>query len=502
MRALALAGVVAVVLAVASVWGSFVAGGSDSYCYVHQAERWASGQLQVVEPLALDAPWPDAPLAFAPVGHRPSPTRPGAIVPICPSGLSIAMVPFLWLGGPGAVFLVVPLFGILLVLATDAVGRRFGSRIGLASSALVASSPVFLYQLVQPMSDVPAAALWMLAVAFTTATTRHHGAMAGLAASAAILVRPNLLPLGVVMGLFLLLRPERRWRARLYDAVEYAACCVPGCLLVVLIQQALHGSPFASGYGPADTIFALSNVIPNAARYPAWLIETETPFIAIAAVAPFLLPGGLTWLLGGLILVNLGLYLPYAVFEDWSYIRFLLPTLPLVLILAVAVLDGVCRRVGLRRTHGVLAVTTVVLMAFTWCEAREHNVFRLRDLEARFERTGLFVDRRLPRNALVVTSGHSGSVRFYAGRRTLTWDGLPPEWLDRALAFVRTQGFEPYLLLESWEEPFFRSRFKGSPIGELDWPPMAEVASQIRIYEPEGRERYRQGTIAPTEYAP
>ena len=60
-------------------WGSWVAGGSDSYCYVHQAERWADvfGQLargrlaglQVPEPLALDAPWPDAARAFAPSGH-------------------------------------------------------------------------------------------------------------------------------------------------------------------------------------------------------------------------------------------------------------------------------------------------------------------------------------------------------------------------------------------------------------------------------------------------
>src|SRR5688572_21842608 len=152
MRSLVLMCVVAAVLAVAGRWGSFVAGGSDSYCYVHQAERWASRRLQVVEPPALEAPWPNAALAFAPPGHRPSPTVPGAIVPICPPGLSIAMVPFLWLGGPGAVFFVVPLFGALLVLATDSVGRRFGARIGLASAVLVAASPTFLYQLVQPMS--------------------------------------------------------------------------------------------------------------------------------------------------------------------------------------------------------------------------------------------------------------------------------------------------------------------------------------------------------------
>ncbi len=42
MRGLALAALAVVVLGAAARWGSFVAGGSDSYCYVYQAERWAA----------------------------------------------------------------------------------------------------------------------------------------------------------------------------------------------------------------------------------------------------------------------------------------------------------------------------------------------------------------------------------------------------------------------------------------------------------------------------
>ena len=167
MRVVLIALLAAVVTA-GLCWGSFVAGGSDSYCYLHQAEGWASGVLQVPEPMALDAPWPDAPLTFAPAGHRPSPTVPGAIVPICPPGLSMAMAPFVALAGIDAAFLIVPLFGALLIGATWAVGTRFGPHIGLASACMAACSPVFLYQLMQPMSDVPAAALWMAAVAFVT----------------------------------------------------------------------------------------------------------------------------------------------------------------------------------------------------------------------------------------------------------------------------------------------------------------------------------------------
>ena len=72
---IAIAMLLAAVVAAGLHWGTFAVGGSDSYCYVHQAQGWSTGRLQVVEPLALDAPWPDAPLTFAPAGHVPSPNR-------------------------------------------------------------------------------------------------------------------------------------------------------------------------------------------------------------------------------------------------------------------------------------------------------------------------------------------------------------------------------------------------------------------------------------------
>src|SRR4051812_34814234 len=154
MRGLLLNVLMLAVMGVAIRWNSWVAGGADSYCYVHQAERWAAvlGQLahgqrpalQSPEPLAIEAPWPDGPRAFAPAGHLPSPTVPGAIVPVCPAGLSIVMAPLVAIAGPRAAFLVMPLFGALLLAASYHVGSRFGSHVGVASALLVAASPVFL----------------------------------------------------------------------------------------------------------------------------------------------------------------------------------------------------------------------------------------------------------------------------------------------------------------------------------------------------------------------
>jgi hypothetical protein len=209
---------------------------------------------------------------------------------------------------------------------------------------------------------------------------------------------------------------------------------------------------------------------------------------------------------------NIACYLPYTVFDDWWYLRFLLPAIPLLIVLAVGTFDAALRRtlagwaaadriqLANRAARYALTVGVVGLAVLFIREARARQVFDLARLESRYVSAGRFVDARLPSNALIVTSWESGSVRFYSSRRTLTWDALDPAWLDRAIAFVRLKGFEPYLLFERWEEPHFRRRFGGSSIAALDWPPMAEVASQVRVYKPDDRARYYAGANVSTEY--
>ncbi len=502
MRRVAVALLVAATMAVGVGWGTFVAGGSDSFCYLHQARRWASGRLQVPDPLALEAPWPDAPLTFAPAGHIPSPTVPGAIAPMCPAGLSLVMAPLVAIGGVDAAFLLVPLFGALLVGATFAAGSRFGPRIGLASALVTAASPIVLYQLVQPLSDVPAAALWMSAVAAATGTRRRGAAWSGVAAGVAVVIRPNLVPLAVPLAVFIAWRPERIRTQRIRDTAAFGLGVALGCAVVALIQQAFYGSPLRSGYGALTALFDFRHVAPNAARYVWWLTDTHTPAWLLAAAAPVLLPGALSRLFAALVLANVACYLPYVVFDDWSYLRFLLPTLPLLVILALASADAACRRLVPWTAGPVVAAAALVLAFIGVGEAQARQAFRLHALEARYERAGTFVARRLPANALVITSGESGSVRFYSGRPTLVWDALDPAWLDRAVAFLRARGFEPVFLFESWEEPRFRQRFPASSLGALDWPPAAEIAGRVRVYRPDDREKYGTGLQSPTEYVP
>jgi hypothetical protein len=496
---LAVAAICATAAAVALRFGSFVAGGSDSYCYVHQAERWASGRLLEPEPLALDAPWPDATLTFAPAGHVPSPIVKGAIVPICPSGLSLLMAPALAVGGRTAMFAVVPLCGVLIVVATFLLARRSGDGVGLASAAVTAASPIFLFQIIQPMSDVPATAFWLMALALAM-RTQPAAAAAGLCGAIAILIRPNLVPLGFVIGAYLLVRPGAQWSERRKGSLRYATGCAAGCVAVLAIQQYFYGSPFSSGYGAAGGLFSMARVVPNASRYGAWLVQAHGPLLALAVVSPFVLARPVAVVTLAFVTANVALYLPYLTFDDWSYVRFLLPSVPVLAVVGLGTVNHLGAHAGRRAAIAALVVAVCGLAALQLRVAAQQQVFRLAELESVFPRTGLVVGTRLPPNALVVTSRFSGSSRFYAAKPTLVWDVLDPAWLDRALAFARDKGYEPYLLLDSGEESDFRSRFAASDMGRLDWPPLIEIAPQVRIYQPSARARYLAGEAIATAY--
>ena len=249
---------------------------------------------------------------------------------------------------PELLSLIGPIFGGLLVLATYAVGARFGARIGVAGALLVAVSPIVLVHALQRTADLPAAALWVTAVASATGTSRRHAVWSGLAASGAIVMRPWLIPLASVLGLYLLLRPERTWAQRRRAALTYTAACAPGCVAVALIQQAFFASPVSAGDGSAT---ALAGV---------W--QMHAPVVALALASPALLPGPLSALFLGVFALNVMLSLSSLPLDSWSFFRALLPTIPLVLILALAVIDAASRRLlRMRDTRMLLAGVAVVL---------------------------------------------------------------------------------------------------------------------------------------------
>jgi hypothetical protein len=101
---------------------------------------------------------------------------------------------------------------------------------------------------------------------------------------------------------------------------------------------------------------------------------------------------------------------------------------------------------------------------------------------------------------VLITVWQSGGMRFHAGREIVMWDSLDPQWLDRGLTWLRSRGYEPYILVERREERDFRERFRGpSEVGGLDWPPRFDLNRQVRIFDPADRARYLAGEAYPTQ---
>lgn len=504
-----IAGLAAIAAALAGIiWGTHVAGGPDSYCYLSQAELFASGHVMHVEPLAAAATWERGAAAFVPVGHVPAFGRPDASVPMCSPGYPIVMAIARLGGGRAAMFGVVPALGGITVWLTFVLARRMGREsAGAIAAMLMAASPAFLYQVVQPMSDVPATALWAAALVAAShprmTVSSGRSALAGMATGAAILMRPNLVPIAAVVALGVSCDRPVRWRNVGRTWLSFGAGVAPFVIVVALLQNAMYGSPFRSGYGDLGSLFKLEHIWPNLQRYPAWLLQTETPIVLLALVAPWLMPDPVArrrafWL-SGFAAAVFACYIAYDVFDAWWYLRFVLPAYPALLVLTASALTALLRRAG-PAWHSASPGAVALLSVFLVHIAADRDAFGLWEFERRFRLAGEYVSTRLPQNALIVTAQESGSIRFYSGRPTLAWRELPADGLDRALAFVRAHGHHPYLLIETGEQAEFVQRFEAaSQIGQLGWPPGVDINHMLRIYDPDDYAKYLAGTPIRTD---
>lgn len=503
----------AVAVACAGIsWGTWSAGSADAYGYVSQAYLWLQGVPLQVEPLASTVPWLQAEWSLSPLGYRPG-LEPGTIVPTYAPGLPLTMALAAAIGGPPAVYVVVPLLGGAAVWLTYLIGRRYaGGASGAAAAVLLAASPAFLYQVVQPMSDVPVTAWWLLAFGGAAA---NRPLAAGCGAALAVLTRPNLVPAAAVVLAAVVLhayvrKAGPRATARTAAARAGAAFAAPVGIAVAFlawVNATLYGSPFASGYGTASELFSAGNIAPNAVRYTRWLFETHTPLILVCLAAP--LAGRLSrrsqpgppdaawgWIGLAFACIVVFCYLPYAVFDDWWYLRFLLPAIAVILVLCAAVWERIVDATPAAWRLAALTAGIGLLATFYVVTARHGDTFQLRRFESRYAAAGAFASEHLPAGAVLFAMQESGSLRLYGGRTTIRFDHIDPRGLDAAIAFLDQSGRRPYFALESWEEDQFKDRFAPhSPLGRLDWPPMAEVGRpvKVRFYDPRDRARFLAG---------
>jgi hypothetical protein len=483
--------IVAVAIAsasVAAVFSTRSASGADASGYLSQAAAWTMQSPPPIhtELLAQEVPelggWSSTPLGWRPAGRTDE--GPGsAQVPTYPPGLPLLMaLPHALAGINGAAAVVIASAAVA-VIATGAVAASLAGGIaGLIAASLIAFTPVFLYQAVQPMSDVPVTAAWLACFALLVRSTPRD-LPAGIACALAVLIRPNLAPLAVVPWLL------ARRRTRFAVPVAVSGMCL------AFAQWFWYGSALQSGYGSATELFSLSNIVPNASRYARWFVATA-PALLIGAIALVRLrhnrnAAGMS-VFAGLVIAA---YLIYAVFDDWSYLRFLLPALAVFAAFAgIELAAWLSRRPAVIRAP-LLYVLLIGVTAHSVLLARTFDTFRLAEQLRRVAGVAGFLHTTAPPGAVLVAGEQSGSMRYYTQRRIIRWEAAAPDAVAAAIRQLDPQQHPIYVVLDAWEEPLFRARYASLPAVALDWPPLLEAGRthRTRVWRLADRDRFLKG---------
>jgi hypothetical protein len=430
-------------------------GGADSYGYVSASRLLRSGHLVEPQPIAALLSAPNAMAIASPLGWAPSPDASG-IVPAYPLGLPALMAVFS-LSSANGVFFVAPAAGLMTLWLTYRVTRAwYDAETALFAAALVAWNPLIIAYAKQPMSDVPATMWIMLGLWLALRPSRASAVGSGLAAGAALLTRPALVIAAVVIPVVAHRGDSPRRRA-----VLSAAGLAVGIAMQMLIQQQLFGSPLTTGYGTTAALFSWEHLPANLRIFaahgwtvtgPLWLVGLILGLIA-ARPEPRSKPA----LIFAAVAVPYLFYLP---FDHWETLRYLLPGIVPLTVLAA---DGL---IHIARWPRHRVATTAIACAFLALNVglaerllRRSSVWEVASLEARYPLAGEWININTPPDSVVLANQHSGSLRWYARRPTLRWDFIAPDALPHTIAELHSHGKTAYVALEGAEVEMFEQRF-------------------------------------------
>jgi hypothetical protein len=391
--------------------------------------------------------------------------------------------------GPVGPYLIVPLCAGLFVWITFVLARRMaGPLAGVAAASIAASSPVVLFLSLWPMSDVPAGAAWTAAAAATLTSSRRGAVVAGICTALGIIIRPNLVPLALLPLAWIVLTTDSE---RLRRTAWFCAFVIPTVIGIAALNTAWYGSPLLSGYGDPSVLYSSRHFWPNLARYPVWLWQSQSPGILVAGVSLMALarpsraraPVILAW---AFCLVTLLCYITYVPYDQWWYLRFLLPGLGAFFALIAVGLRTVADRFP--RPWGG-AAACAILLAILWHSLSYTAALKMfgpfKASEHRSADTGAFIARHLPADAIFFAMQHSGTIRYYGGRHTLRYDLIDRDWAARAPLELERLGLHPYLVIEDGEVAHVQRAF-GLPAEQpLPWPYVARMQTYggISIYD-------------------
>jgi hypothetical protein len=273
---------------------------------------------------------------------------------------------------------------------------------------------------------------------------------------------------------------------------------IPGCLFIAWINNHLYGSPLASGYGALSSLFSVSHIPTNLARYGGWLVQSQTP-LAVCGIAALLIPLRTIWptrelqrtarFLGAGVVTVWALYVVYLPYDQWWFLRFLLPAWPAMCIGSAALLVRLAQTRSTVSRGAAIAILALV-GAHNVYYASTHGAFPSGEGDHRYVSIAKMVEQATEPSAVIFTGQHSGPVRYYAGRTIIRFDSLDRAWLDRAVQWLAARGRRAYFLLEEWETIEFQKRFgESNALGALAHAPVMEyrapgVPGRIYLFDP------------------
>jgi hypothetical protein len=232
---------------------------------------------------------------------------------------------------------------LLGVLLTQRIGKATGLPTAWAwlGAGIVAFSPVYLFEALQPVSDGPAL-VWVTAAVYWAWLSRDrvgYAWWAGAATALAVMIRPSNL-LCVVPVLICL---SGSWRRLLY----WALAGLPGALFLAWYHQSLYGSWHTTGYGDISDGIGLRFAPLTVRSYAVWLPEFLTPLVFLGLAIPFLrsVPPRVRVLLASWVAVFMAFYAVYwCTWDSWFNMRFVLPAFPPMIVAALLVTRAIALR--------------------------------------------------------------------------------------------------------------------------------------------------------------
>ncbi|WP_415908530.1 hypothetical protein [Oleiharenicola sp. Vm1] len=279
-----------------------------------------------------------------------------------------------------------------------------------------------------------------------------------MALGLAVLIRPTnamlALPIALALG-----RPDRRW-------LWVAAGGVPAAVFMALLNRAAYGNLFATGYGDVSEFFGLKWVGVSTAHYARWLPVVLTPLFLVALAAPWhrSVPRRLLWSHAAWVAASATFYsFYYFTHREWWYLRFLLPSLPSLLVLAglgAEALVAHLRSPLVRRAlWGAAAISIAVNANLRWHSLGLRGIGQT---GARFTEMHQFIAESVPANAVVLSLEGSGTLFFSTNLCIVRWDTLDDAW-PRVRDGALRAGRPLYATLFTFEdEQRFRERTPGN----------------------------------------